>query len=308
LHSLDEEISELNVCVRCKADKVKDEDGICPYVLGDDQLPLRCVGSWARDKLYYLQRYMNVFNSSMKDKWSKRAYVELFAGPGLGIVRDSGDIIEGSPLLAVEQAVPFSLYIFVDINRDAVEALEKRVKRLNPEVDVRSIPRDCNVSVDEIRSCIDRSYLILTFIDPTSMQIKFSTVDRLAQNLHMDLIINFPLQTINRSYPYAMQGYDEKYDDFFGTKDWRLVLRKYSDIRSVGARLLKLYKAQLRSIGYGQIKDLSGNQDLESRDILVRGPKNIPLYYLVFASKHRIAYKFWDDIQKIRANSQRRLL
>ena len=298
----------MNVCIRCKADKVKDEDGICPYVLSDDQLPLRCVGTWAREKLYYLQRYMNVFNSSMKGKWSKRAYVELFAGPGLGIVRDSGDIIEGSPLLAIRQLVPFTLYIFVDINRHAVEALEKRVKQLNPEVDVRSIPRDCNASVDEIRSCIDKSYLTLTFIDPTSMQIKFSTIDRLAQNLRIDLIINFPLQAINRSYPYAMQGYDDKYDDFFGTKDWRPVLKKYSDIRSVGARLLELYKAQLRSIGYGQIKDLSGNQNLECRDILVRGPKNIPLYYLVFASKHRIAYKFWDDIQKIRADSQRRLL
>jgi three-Cys-motif partner protein len=282
---------------------VRDEDGICPYALADDQLPLRCVGSWARDKLYYLQRYMNVFNSSMKDKWPKRAYVELFAGPGLGIVRDSGDIIGGSPLLAVEQAVPFSLYIFVDINRNAVEALEKRVKRLNPGVDVRSIPGDCNVSVDEIRRCIDSSYLILTFIDPTSMQIKFSTIDRLAQNLRMDLIINFPLQAINRSYTYAMQGYVEKYDSFFGTREWEKIIKKHTDVRSVGAKLFDLYTSQLRTIGYGEITDLS-----DAGEILVRGPKNIPLYYLFLASKHRIAYKLWNQIQKIRANSQRRLL
>lgn len=298
----------MNVCVKCKADKVKDEDGICPYALADDQLPLRCVGSWARDKLYYLQRYMNVFNSSMKDKWPKRAYVELFAGPGLGIVRDSGDIIEGSPILAIEQSVPFTYHIFVDINKSAVEALEKRAESLNPQADVKLLNKDCNLSIDEIRKLLGISHLILAFIDPTSMQISFSSIDRLTRDFHMDLIINFPLQAINRSYKYAMQGYVDKYDSFFGTREWENIIRSHTDVRSVGAKLLDLYRSQLRTIGYGKIKGLSDDQAFESGEILVRGPKNIPLYYLVFASKDRIAYKFWDEIQKIRANSQRRLL
>ena len=303
-----EEALHLNSCIRCKADKVKDEDGICPYILGEDHLPLRCVGFWAKEKLYYLERYMEVFNASMKDKWSKRAYIELFAGPGVGIVRDSGQIIKGSPLLAIEQAVPFGHYVFVDINTDALSALQKRAKRLRPEADIEFIPRDCNSTVDEIRTSIDSSYLILTFIDPTSMQAKFSTIKSLTESLRMDLIINFPLQAINRSYTYALQGYNQKYDDFFGTNEWRSILTSSSDFRSIGAKLLDLYKNQLRGIGYGQINDLTDGQSSESGEILVRGPKNIPLYYLVFAGKHKIAYKFWNEIQKIRANSQRRLL
>jgi len=298
----------VNSCVKCKEEKVKDEDGICPYILDDDQLPLRCVGFWAREKLYYLERYMEVFNSSMKDKWPKRAYIELFAGPGSGIVRNSGQIVKGSPLAAIEQAVPFSRHIFVDINTDALSALENRAKRLRPNADIKLISRDCNSSVNEVRTSIDSSYLILTFIDPTSMQAKFSTIHNLTQGLRMDLIINFPLQAINRSYTYALQGYGQKYDDFFGTTEWRSILTSYTNIRSIGARLLDLYKNQLRSIGYGQINDLADNQSSEFAGILVRGPKNIPLYYLVFASKHKIAYKFWDEIQKIRADSQRRLL
>jgi three-Cys-motif partner protein len=298
----------LNPCIRCKADKVKDEDGICPYVPGEDHFPLRCVGFWAKEKLYYLERYMEVFNASMKDKWPKRAYIELFAGPGFGIVRNSDQIIKGSPLLAIEQTVPFGHYVFVDINTDALSALEKRAMRLRPRADIRFIPRDCNSTVNEIRTSIDSSYLVLTFIDPTSMQAKFSTIKNLTQGLRMDLIINFPLQAINRSYAYALQGHNQKYDDFFGTNEWKTILREYSDFRSIGTRLLDLYKNQLRSIGYGQINDLTDEQSSGSGEILVRGPKNIPLYYLVFAGKHKIAYKFWDEIQKIRADSQRRLL
>jgi len=298
----------LNPCIRCKADKIKYEDGICPYIPGEDHLPLRCVGFWAKEKLYYLGRYMAVFNASMKDKWPKRAYIELFAGPGLGIIRNSGQITKGSPLLAIEQAVPFGRSVFVDINTEALSALEKRAMQLRPGAAIRFIPRDCNSAIDEIRTGIDSTYLVLTFIDPTSMQAKFSTIKNLTQGLRMDLIINFPLQAINRSYTYALQGYEQKYDDFFGTNEWKLILKGYSDFRSVGARLLDLYKNQLRSIGYGQISDLTDRQSSESGEILVRGPKNIPLYYLIFAGKHKIAYKFWDEIQKIRANSQRRLL
>ena len=159
------EVSRLLQCVRCKADNVKDEDGICPYILADDQLPVRCFGSWARDKLYYLQKYMNMFNTSMKNKWHYRAYVELFAGPGRGIVRNTSQIIKGSPLLAIEQSVPFTYHIFVDINKSAVEALEKRVKSLNPRADVKLINKDCNLSIDEIRKLLSISHLILAFYE-----------------------------------------------------------------------------------------------------------------------------------------------
>ena len=298
----------MNPCIKCKDDKVRDEDGICPYP-GEDLLPLRCVGFWAEKKLYYLKRYMEVFNTSMKYKWPKRAYIELFAGPGRGIVRDRSQIIDGSPLLAIKQAVPFSRYIFVDINSDALSALEKRARQLSLGADIKFIPGDCNSIIDEIRTMIDSSYLILTFIDPTSMQAKFSTIRDLTQGLQMDLIINFPLQAINRSYTYALQGYDQKYNDFFGTTEWKPVLTGSSNFLSIGTKLLDLYKNQLRSIGYGQINDLAGSQSSGlSDDILVRGPKDIPLYYLVFAAKSGIAYKFWNEIQKIQANGQRRLL
>lgn len=292
----------MNACLKCKDENVKEEDGICPFSVGDDELPLRCIGFWTKEKLYYLQRYMSIFNSAMKGKWPKRAYVELFAGPGFGIIRDSGDVIHGSPLLAIDQANPFTRYIFVDINPDAILALEKRIQRVRPAADVKFITGDCNSSIEGIKKNIDNSYLILTFIDPTGMQAKFSTIRSLTKDLRMDLIINFPLQAINRSYSYALQGYDQKYDDFFGSKEWKSTMTGLTDMRSIGARLLDLYKNQLRTIGYEQFEDLSND------DILVRGPKNIPLYYLFLASKNEIAHKFWKEIQKIRANSQRQLL
>jgi three-Cys-motif partner protein len=229
-------------CIQCKEEQIKDEDGICPFKLGEDNLSLRCVGTWALDKLYYLKRYIEAFNSAMKDKWSNRVYIELFSGPGLGIIRDTEKIVDGSPIIAVKQQISFSRYVFVDINSNATEALELRVKRLERRVDVRFLTRDCNEAADKIRSNIDENSLCLAFIDPTSTQINFSTIQHLTKNVKMDLIVNFPLQAINRSYYAALHGYVEKFDNYFGTDNWKPVIMGNSDIHNIGTRLLDLYR------------------------------------------------------------------
>ena len=67
----------------------------------NDGLPLRESGLWALDKLDYLQRYINVLETSMRKKWPRRAYIDLFAGPGKCIDRKTGQIFLGSPLIAL---------------------------------------------------------------------------------------------------------------------------------------------------------------------------------------------------------------
>jgi hypothetical protein len=67
----------------------------------DDGLPTRESGSWVVEKLDYLKRYIDVFETSMRDKlWRRRHYIDLFAGPGKCSV-PKGAVYLGSPLLAL---------------------------------------------------------------------------------------------------------------------------------------------------------------------------------------------------------------
>src|SRR4030042_4449039 len=121
-----------DLCEECKIKEEREEDGLCPYshfMDSGDVLPLRCVGKWSEDKLYYLKRYMYAFNTATKYHWDNRAYVDLFAGPGKCVIRGTGKVVSGSTLLALEQSTPFSLVISVDINSEAVSALEERAKK-----------------------------------------------------------------------------------------------------------------------------------------------------------------------------------
>ena len=91
-----------------------------------DGLPMRQSGVWAKAKLDYVNRYMAVFETSMRQKWEKRNYIDIFAGPGKNLVRDTNEVLLGSPLLALTTQYPFTGYYFVDKNPANTAALEAR--------------------------------------------------------------------------------------------------------------------------------------------------------------------------------------
>ena len=58
--------------------------------LGSDGLVARDSGVWAKEKLYYLEHYLDIFSVGMNKKWAgKLYYVDLFAGPGKCRIRET---------------------------------------------------------------------------------------------------------------------------------------------------------------------------------------------------------------------------
>ena len=93
-----------------------------------DGMPAILQGSWSENKLYFLNYFMNMFNSGMKNKWAFRAYVDLFSGPGICIDRATGREFYGSPLRAMGCKTPFTHLYLNDSDAESVRALEVRQK------------------------------------------------------------------------------------------------------------------------------------------------------------------------------------
>ncbi len=55
-------------------------------VNASDGLPGLVVGSWAKEKLYYVQRYCRIFSTGMKGRWKNLVYIDLYCGPGKGVL------------------------------------------------------------------------------------------------------------------------------------------------------------------------------------------------------------------------------
>ena len=261
----------------------------------DDGLLLRPVGYWSKDKLRYLAGYMDIFTTSMRNKWFT-VYVDLFAGPGKSKIRNSSEIMKGSPLAALDLPYAFSKYIFVEAEPAALDALEKRIASYKGSMEIYTRGINCNTSPRDVTSLVPYNSLTLAFIDPEGCDIHFSTIKALADSGRVDLFMTFPMgMDLKRNVDAAANSSTSswtKYDRFFGSTDWRQTY--LSSLSSRGwkfaiHRTMEFYKNQLTTLGYVQV-------DASDEVVIKESRTNVPLYYLLFASKHPRGKDFWKKI------------
>ncbi len=232
---------------------------------------------------------MQLFAVGMSKKWSERAYVDLFAGPGL-CMRDDGAVEDGSPLIAL--AKPFTRLVFVELEELDVVALTDRIaERANGDRAV-VIAGDCNDVVDQVHALLPRDGLTFAFVDPTSWQVRFETIAALTKARRVDLLITFHVGGMRR----VADRDQPRLDQFFGTKTWRPFVGRQ---QLEASKLLDVYRAQLAAIGYAI--------DASTPAIRVVNSQRAPMYYLLFASKHPRGYEFWRKVVAEEETGQLRL-
>ena len=267
----------------------------------------RCVGVWSKEKVYYIQRYAEIFSTGMKDRFPNRIYVDLFAGPGMCVLDDGSGEFNGSPIAALRTTVPFSRLHLVENGAEEFAALEIRVNRSERATTVKLYPEDANAAVKKIRPHLASSSLALAVIDPNGLAFSFDALKTLTDDRRVDLIYLFPDgMDIRRNLERFLET-DTRLDNVLGTTDWRErmkeELRRYPSLDENGVcpgattLILRTFKDQLAKLGY--IDVLSGDE------IRFKNRKQAPLYLLVFASKHPRGHEFWKKIQAIGAWGQR---
>jgi len=286
-----------------------------------DGLPARESGEWVKEKLYYVKRYIDVFEVAMRDRsWRRRVFIDLFAGPGKCIVRDTNEYLLGSPLLALQTQYPFTDYYFGDLEQDNIDFLTQRISESSiPKDRIHLLVGDANHKVKdvvtEIAQC-DKEFikgvlpcLNLAFLDPEGLELEWKTIETLAHLNRMDLIIHYSQNGLTRNIDkcYATQK-DTVVDSFFGDRKWRDVYRNaLSKRESIGVHraLIDYYKSKLSNLGYVVIND----SDEVAQEPLIRNTqRRAPLYRLIFASKHPLGNKIWNEVTKKDIHGQEKLL
>ena len=270
------------------------------YLFEDDGLILPEVGAWTREKHQKVAYYSALFSTSMKNVWDCRVYVELFAGAGKSRIREAGEVIPGSPLLALAMVDPFDKYVFCEHNSQNIRDLQARVAHQFPSRDVAYIPGDVNQSIPELLSTLPRFNqrhrgLTLCFVDPYKMsQLSFSTLSQLAASLYVDFLVLIPTyMDIHRNLESYMRPDCPTLDRYLGSNEWRAKwadpARRKSDF---GLFVANEFGLQMKRLGFVY----EGIKDLE----LVRmgSDNNIPLYHLAFFSKSKLGLRFWRETRK----------
>ncbi len=199
--------------------------------------------SWSIVKLLILGGWSYVYTTIIPHYFKEYWYVDLLAGSGTVRVKETGDIVLGSPFVAHFFArQPFTKYFLVELNRERYNALHARATRvIGPPDRVRVLPYDCNKYIPRLIRSVERGTHFLAFVDNEGLDVYWSTIECLL-GADCDILINFPTTGVRRVLGAAREGDEsqaEALTRFFGGDLWREAAGE--------EELLEIYLQQLAS-------------------------------------------------------------
>jgi len=285
------------------------ENGLCKQTKSVlDQLPVRCVGGWAYDKIYRLVQYFGIFASGMKNQWQGLNYIEICSGPGRCIIRDQRLEIDGTALSIITHPVfpQLKKALFVDASVYVVDALNNRIAAAGATATAQAVLGDYTdlPSLQRLLAKLPQNHLNLVFIDPTECDLPFAAVQAIGHQLkNADLLINVAIGTdATRNLGFAIldRGFEKaksKYEAFLGSPGFCSRAGTVSLAR-VGANddLRRLFMAEY-------------SKNLASEGYAFTDTRPVEHYYqLLFASRNPKGLEFWHKACRIEPNNQRLLL
>jgi three-Cys-motif partner protein len=265
----------------------------------DDGFVIPEVGAWAKRKYHFLGRYLEAFNTAMKDKnWpGGRHYIDLFSGAGLARIRGTGELVWSSAMLAARTSVPFTCLHLCDRDAGNVSALRARLARHATSIEARITQGDANDKIKEMIKSIPAKSLSVAFVDPYGLHFDFETARLLSHGARADLVVLVAdnMDALRNWSVYYENNPNSSLDRFLGTSTWRSAFAKYPVERH--AEVLRgLYQKQLQVLGYSQFA-------FET----VQNSSGSDIYKFLFACKHAAGLKIWKGISMVDESGQRKL-
>jgi three-Cys-motif partner protein len=191
-------------------------------------------------KLETVHKYLAAFTNALKKQNFELIYFDACAGSGssapkVGVGQatmiEVDDITVGSAVRALGVNPPFDRYIFNDIKKANVKSLTEIVEAdfLHLQDRVTLTQKDANEALIDLCGSVNwKSSRAVVFLDPFGLQIKFSTLERLAQTKAVDVWYLVPVHGMSRQVKGDGTVIDDggrSVDDALGYTGWRDVVQ-----------------------------------------------------------------------------------
>lgn len=272
---------------------IEDEEGRLSDVAHYDE-----IGYWSEMKIEMVSDYLKEYSKivSAQDRFD-HYYIDAFSGSGQHRSKTTGEIIQGSPLRALDIKPEFKEYFFIDLDGEKVEHL----KSLCADKDnVHVYHGDCNdILVNEVFPKVPylkfkRAFCLL---DPYGMHYRWEVVEKAASMKTIEVILNFPIMDMNMNAlwknPEGLpESQIERMNAFWGDDSWQKEFYQsalFPDIPGKAANnreVVDAYIDRLRKIARFEYVTVGFPVKAQNRE----------LYYLVFAGPNETGKKIAEYI------------
>ena len=200
------------------------------------------IGPWSEVKLDILREYASPYSKILTSQGFYHFYIDAYAAGGSHVSRKTGEVVPGSPLVALSTKPPFREYHFIDANPNRVEQL-RRYARDRPDIHVHL--GDCNEILSrDIFPLVryeDRKRA-LCLLDPYNMDLSWSVVAAAGAKRSIEIFVNFMVMDMNmnvllRDPERAEATQLARMTRFWGDDSWRNVAYQLSRQSSLSGSL-----------------------------------------------------------------------
>jgi three-Cys-motif partner protein len=257
------------------------------------------IGFWSEIKLDILTKYWPRYTNIIKKQPYpfSTLYIDAFAGSGKHVSKSTGEFIQGSPARALDVQPPFNEYHFIDLDAAKVQSLEE-LAAARPNVTVHH--GDCNsILLNEVfpRARYKEFRRALCLLDPYSLQLDWSVIQRAGEMKSIEIFLNFPIMDMNRNVlrPDPSKKKVEDMTRFWGDASWRdVAFRREStlfgpaeDVKVQNWELVQAFRERLQSTAsFRYVPD----------PIAMRNTQRAAVYYLFFGGNNETGARIVKDV------------
>jgi three-Cys-motif partner protein len=259
------------------------------YWRDDNGLWVENVGPWAREKLKVVTDYVQIASKTRK-KYAHCTFLDVFCGPGRSQIRDTRELVYGSPVAVFKQAQrshPFSEIYISDADDELLASAEARLLAL--KAPVHAVKGPASAALPSIVDRLSPSGLHLVLLDPHNLgTLSFDLFECLARRLRrVDIIVHVSLGDLQRNTDLYTSDDQSQFDRF--APGWRNQVPIDSNTVTFRAALLDYWTEKVAALGLPRAKHCE----------LIRGTKNQRLYWLMLLAGHELPHSFWEKISSL---------
>jgi three-Cys-motif partner protein len=262
------------------------------------------IGPWTEVKLDILREYAAPYSKIVIAHGFHHMYIDAYAAGGAHISRTTGQVVAGSPLVALSTEPPFREYHFIDADPNRVDQLRRHSGK---RADIHIHAGDCNeILIRDVFPLVryeDRRRA-LCLLDPYNINLSWNVIATAGRMKSIEVFVNFMVMDMNmnvllRDPARADAVQVARMDRFWGDGSWREVAYEVSRQGSLfgGPEQVKVEDANERiSEAYRKrLIDVAGFA-YAPRPLRFVNRLGATIYYLFFASPNQTGGKIIEDI------------